>query len=269
MTRPWAAVSGSRIGSAHLRSGRASQDAHLSWVEPEIAGVAVADGHGHFRHFRSGTGAAVAVDLARRLLIEQLPRWPDRDSAAAGLNEELGPELISAWSRAVLSDAEEHRFTLAEEQALAERSAAGTLAAYGSTIIAMAATDTLLVVLQIGDGDAIAVRENGEVFRALPPDERLDGVWTTSLCQPDALASFRSAAFDLAADQIALAYACTDGFGTPRVDSQGWWQQVGEELLVHTRQHGLGWVEGKLDAWLEEPAQYGGDDTTLAILSRR
>ena len=65
-----------------------------------------------------------------------------------------------------------------------------------------------------------------------------------------------------------LAFQCTDGFGSSRVDATGWWQQTGEELVRFGREHGLGWVAEQLPGWLVEPAQVGGDDTTLAILSR-
>ena len=139
---------------------------------------------------------------------------------------------------------------------------------YGTTLVVQAVVRGLLVGLQIGDGDAVAVRITGEAFRPLAEDDRLDGVMTASLCQTNALDSLRTAAYDAGDENVVLAFACTDGFGSSRVDRDGWWRQTGEELVTFSRRYGLAWIEDQLPGWLEEPALVGGDDVSLAVLAR-
>ena len=62
----WQVITGSARGAAHRVSGLPNQDAVASQDGPGAVVVAVADGHGHIRHFRSADGAALAVDVACR-----------------------------------------------------------------------------------------------------------------------------------------------------------------------------------------------------------
>ena len=132
-----------------------------------------------------------------------------------------------------------------------------------TTVLAAAANDSVVVLAKLGDGDVVVVSDTGEVWQPLPEDELLDGVRTTSLCQPDPLESLRVVA--LPAEQVRLAYLCTDGFGKPQMDDQ-WWRQVGSELVQRAAEHGTDWLTERLPGWLEEPAEVGGDDTTMAVL---
>src|SRR5690348_9685497 len=63
-TSRWQAVTATERGAAHRAAGLPNQDA----VEVRSFGdgmvAAVADGHGHSRHFRSARGARLAVSLA-------------------------------------------------------------------------------------------------------------------------------------------------------------------------------------------------------------
>src|SRR5207248_3596518 len=59
----WQVITGSARGAAHRASGLPNQDAVSSQDGPGGVVVAIADGHGHRRHFRSADGAALAVDV--------------------------------------------------------------------------------------------------------------------------------------------------------------------------------------------------------------
>jgi len=63
----WQVITGSARGAAHRASGLPNQDAVASQDGPGGVVVAIADGHGHVRHFRSAHGAALAVDVACRV----------------------------------------------------------------------------------------------------------------------------------------------------------------------------------------------------------
>lgn len=266
MSRRWTALSGTHIGSVHVRDGLPLQDAHTVLVTDGTAVVAVADGHGHRLHFRSDVGSALAVRISAELLTAALPHLTD-PATAPGVLREVGTQLISRWTGAVHDHVAQQPFA-GDDLLLVDPTDPGQRTRpYGSTVLAMVATDALLGVVQIGDGDAVVVTSAGTALRPVPEDPDLDGSRTTSLCQPDPGASLRVGALDVRAEDLVLGYLCTDGFSTSRVDADGWWRQTGEELVGFARQHGFAWIEERLPGWLEEPAAIGGDDTTLALVA--
>lgn len=277
MTMRWTTLSGSTIGSVHVRDRLPLQDAVLTWTDQESgnAVVAVADGHGHKLHFRSDTGAALAVVSAVEEVRRALPELAslggtDASSegghdAADGIVRRIAAGLVDTWTAKVRHHLEAHPYSADDDQLGAS---ADPLRAYGTTVLAAAATADLLVFLQIGDGDSVLVSARGEASRPLPDDPDLDGLHTTSLCQARPLDALRVAVVDVHVEDVALVYLCTDGFGRSRVDADGWWRQTGEQLLEFCRARGLNWVRDQLPEWLAEPAEIGGDDTTMALLVR-
>lgn len=270
MSRRWTALSGARIGSVHVRDGLPLQDAHAVHVDDDAAVISVADGHGHRLHFRSDVGSSLAVAISVELLTDALPRL---GAAGVGVDDaalllrEVGAALVTRWTAAVHDHVARHPFAGDDLTRVDPADPAQATRPYGSTVLAMVATASLVGVLQIGDGDAVVVTSTGHALRPVPEDPDLDGTRTTSLCQPDPGASLRVGVLDLRADDIALGYLVTDGFSTSRVDADGWWRQTGEELVGFARGHGFVWIEERLAGWLEEPARIGGDDTTLALLA--
>jgi len=259
MTSGWTIVSGTQIGSVHVRDGRPIQDAVRTWAGEGAAVVAVADGHGHHEHFRSDVGARVAVDAAVDALVAALPSFQDPATAQRAAGEAAG-RVVEAWTAGVLRHSADHPF-----EAGAPRD---PVRPYGTTLLAMAVAGDILAMFQIGDGDTVVVDSSGRASRPLPEDPELDGVSTASLCQPDPLRSLRAGAIDTRQGDVVLAFQCTDGFGSSRVDADGWWRQTGEELVRFGREQGYAWMDEQLPGWLEEPAQVGGDDTTLALIGR-
>ncbi len=261
----WTTLSASRIGSVHVRDGRPIQDAALTWTNGDNAVLAVADGHGHSAHFRSNTGAALAVVSAVEELRRLVPDLKDPEAAADQITV-AAAAIVGTWTAKVEHHIEANPFSPTEEKEY--DASRDPLRAYGTTLLAAAVAGDLMAFLQIGDGDSVVVTTRGEASRPLPEDPDLDGVRTSSLCQPDPLRSLRVAVLDTDVEEIVLAYLCTDGFGNSRVDAQGWWRQTGEQLVEFGRTRGLAWVREQLPEWLDEPAQVGGDDTTMAIVVR-
>jgi serine/threonine protein phosphatase PrpC len=266
MTSRWLAASASQIGSVHIRDGTPTQDAHRTWTRGADAVIAVADGHGHSDHFRSAVGAELAATLALDTLCTALPDLQKTDLAAAQLHEVVAPSLVRRWTAGVLQHADENPFSESEQRHLAGSTELDVIRPYGSTVIAMVGVGDVLGILQLGDGDAVVAYVDGEIERPLPEDPHLNGVRTTSLCQPDPLVSVRTRALDLGKRPVQLAFIATDGFGSPRVDQSGWWMQTAVELVDLSGQHGFEFVADKLPDWLDEPATYGGDDTTVALM---
>ncbi len=140
-------MTASAKGASHTASGAPNQDA----VATERAGpagvvAAVADGHGHSRHLRSGRGSRIAVrvgcqvaqELADRIESEGLLTGPDDAEQTAGqlqslVEEFCVPAVIERWQDAVLADVAADPFTEAEQ---AHRHAGDDpVIAYGSTLL--------------------------------------------------------------------------------------------------------------------------------------
>jgi serine/threonine protein phosphatase PrpC len=269
-------------GSAHLRSGLPNQDAVQCVViggkgpSPEVAVAAVSDGHGGARHFRSQLGSSLAVNVAANVLPGFLfARAPGtgRHSIEAGRVQAMQRTIVDSWLAAVLSDLENHPLTERELNQLQandspeSRKAVETtpVVAYGATLLVAAATEDLILLLQLGDGEILTVGSGGETTRPLPADGRLAGNQTTSLCQPDAWRQFRSAWFS-DPDLPALVLLSTDGYANSfRSDQDFLW--IGSDYLAMVQEQGIETLARELPGILNEASQQGsGDDITLAIL---
>jgi len=195
-------------GSSHQRSGLPNQDAVQCVVTPgpqgTVAVAVVSDGHGSARHFRSQIGSSLAVSTVAATLQTFLRESVSSNGQVPFVPEqvhELERKIVSGWLAAVHSDLENTPFSEAElAKVEKEEGAEGRAAvvsspelAYGATLLAAAATDNVLLYLQLGDGEILSVNAQGTTTRPLPPDDRLIANQTTSLCQPEAWKDFRSA----------------------------------------------------------------------------
>ncbi|HVZ83284.1 MAG TPA: PP2C family serine/threonine-protein phosphatase [Terracidiphilus sp.] len=263
-------------GSSHVRSGLPNQDAAQCVINgPGMAIVAVSDGHGGARHFRSQIGSSLAASTAVSVLEEFLPRHATADAAAALTSAEieaLERTLVETWLASVhsdlanqpLSEEELARFDDDDPEVRASVEQSPTLA-YGATLLIAAATENLLLYLQLGDGEILSVSADGETERPLPPDERLVGNQTTSLCQPEAWKEFRSAHV-VAPNLPSVVLLSTDGYSNSfRSDED--FLKIGRDYLEILREQGINTLAEELPQILQEATQQGsGDDITLAIL---
>lgn len=260
-------------GSSHLRSGQPNQDAVQSAAGPEVTVVAVSDGHGSARHFRSQVGSALAVSTALGVVQPFLARLA---ASAAPLVpaevEQLQRALVEAWTASVWNDLR-HQPLRDDELARLEMEGIETrlaveqqpTLAYGATLLVAAATRDLVLYLQLGDGEILSVGADGETVRPLDRDDRLVGNQTTSLCQPEAWREFRSA-WSAAPGLPALVLLSTDGYANSfRSDED--FLKIGGDYLEILREQGIASLADELPAILEEATRQGsGDDITLAIL---
>ena len=274
------AVAGASVrGASHLRSKAPNQDAvqwRLGPSPSDVLVVAVADGHGSAKSFRSHLGAGLAVAMATEMLWDGLAdipatRNPEKDVDSL---RELLPKLTERWAREVRAELQRRPFDATELQTLEERAGSAGLAelkrnpllAYGATLLAVLVTRAAIHYVQLGDGDILTVWCNGEVRRPLPADRQLIANETTSLCQPNAWRQFRVGSASLN-DVPRLILLSTDGYANSFA-SEDEFLQVGSDLLVMIERDGLEAVEGRLEGWLNETSEHGaGDDVTLAIVS--
>ena len=267
----WRTLQASVRGAAHRRAGLPNQDAvRIARANDGLSLiVALADGHGSAKSFRSDRGARLAVDAAHTVYStlftldtpSQQKRWAE---------ENLPRELVRHWQAAVDQALEEQPFTPAELETLDPPSRrqveANPYLAYGSTLLAVVVAPAFILYLQLGDGDILTVSASGEVERPLAKDERLIANETTSLCSAKAWNEVRVKFQALAGAPPALILAATDGYANSYRDEAGF-QQVARDLWEMIRDEGIEPVQSNLKHWLNEASQQGsGDDITVGII---
>ena len=275
----WQVLSASVIGAAHLAKGVPQQDA-VSVAPPAASSgpagplsVAVADGHGHHRHFRSRRGAEMAVRVAVDVATSRAPEvaaGDDLDQVANVGRTVLAPEILAAWQAAVTADLEASPVTDRELVAAgvsSEEADDDPVFSYGTTLMLALIAGRWVLCLQIGDGDILAIDSTGGTRTPMPVDPRLDGLRTTSLCQADALTSFRVAVVDQQNEPLCAVLLATDGYGNAQVDDP-WQPGVGEDIHRFLHEHGIDWVGSNLGEWVARCASSEGsaDDTTVALI---
>jgi len=260
----WQAVTASERGAAHRAAGLPNQDAVE--VRPLGGGMvaAVADGHGHSRHFRSARGARLAVSIACQATADLAARPGGLPTAPEDLRRHLVPDIVTRWRDGVHRDVAAEPFTGAED---AVRRRDDVTIPYGTTLLVAIGMGERLLLAQIGDGDIVCIRPDGSALLAVPGDPLLDGRHTTSLCSPRAGDSFRVAAVDLTGTAVLGALLATDGYGNAQV-AQVWESVVTAELAGPITTRPLSWMASQLQAQAGQCASVDGsaDDTTLALL---
>ena len=263
-TSRWQAVTATERGAAHRAAGLPNQDAVE--VRPLDGGMvaAVADGHGHARHFRSARGARLAVSIACQGAADLATRPGGLPALPDDLRHLLVPDIVTQWRDAVHRDVTAEPFTRAEESVRRGDDATNP---YGTTLLVAIGVGERLLLAQIGDGDIVCIRPDGTALLAVPGDPLLDGRHTTSLCSHGASDSFRVAAVDLAGTAVLAALLATDGYGNAQV-AQAWESVVSAELAGPIATRPLSWMASQLHAQAGQCASVDGsaDDTTLALL---
>jgi serine/threonine protein phosphatase PrpC len=272
--RDWTVLAASVRGAAHVRVGKPNQDA-VDWWKGEDGTVvlAVADGHGSEACFRSDRGARFAVEAAIGAcadLAGRLAPMAIRDGMARGhLGGELAREIVRRWQRRVEEDRAGEDGDGVEATNRRRPGPAGSTRAYGSTLIAALAVEAeLVLLLQCGDGDVLAVAADGTVYRPVPADERSFGNETASLCLPEAWTEFRFRLLD--ADELpTLLMLATDGYANSYAGDEAF-REVAHDLSRAVDADGAEVVAAALPRWLEETSAGGsGDDITAGLLARR
>ena len=278
----WRVFGATVRGASHIRTGMPNQDA-IQWTGDGGSGtamaLAVSDGHGSAKCFRSDTGAKFAVKVAINVLLNfhQRPGDPVRYSERKRLAEEnLPKEMVRSWRKEVDDHWNTHGFSEEELNSLLEKDGpkareaveSNKFLAYGATLLCVLVTQQYALYVQLGDGDILEVSEDQQVQYALPTDERLFANETTSLCGHDAWSNFRIGFQVFSGSPPSLILLSTDGYSNSFQDTTGF-LKVGSDLLDIIRTSGIQHVKDNLEDWLREASEDGsGDDVTLGMLYR-
>jgi hypothetical protein len=275
----WMALSASVRGASHERSGQDNQDA-VRIKNPtgtdDVLLLAIADGHGSTRSFRSDRGSAMAVECALRELGHFVRQLGDAPISQVRNHARVRwpSALLAAWKSAVRADLAIHPFTALDFAAFpepppivtqdGELSVNGYLA-YGATLLAVAITRHYILYSQLGDGDILVVHADGVVSRPLPRHHEFQSNQTVSLCSHHAKAEFQVQVHSNRGTAPALIMASTDGYANCFNDDEGFFK-VGADFLEYLRLEGTHFVGEKLEEWLRQSSHDGsGDDITVGL----
>jgi hypothetical protein len=99
----------------------------------------------------------------------------------------------------------------------------------------------------------------------MPSDPASVAGTTSSLARPDAARVARTALVDARA--VATVLLATDGYGNAFADPH-WQGEVGRDVRDQLLHDGPSAVRERLAGWVGDAAAVGGDDATLAIVTR-
>ena len=280
MSPTWLALSGSVQGSVHESMGKPNQDAVAVHQEGGNLFLAIADGHGATRSFRSQRGSALAVECAMRALRNLLWRiGPDAPLSTLRhqVQDKVSHEIVAAWHRAVRADIARDPFSPLDFAAFPEKVPVikpgeelpyAAYLAYGATMLYVAITPRFIAYAQLGDGDILLVDPEGEVSRPWPRHHEYYSNSTVSLCSHYAARDFYTRVVPRRCGYPALILVATDGYSNCFEDDTGFFT-VGRDFLSYLREAGVALVQEKLEHWLHESSRDGsGDDITLALAAR-
>jgi serine/threonine protein phosphatase PrpC len=267
----WRVLTATERGAAHHAMGLPNQDAVKALENgPRSAVVAVADGHGHHRHFRSARGSQLAVAAACQAVPELTATLAGLTGVEAAeivrrIHQVLVPAVTVRWREAVGEDLAAEPITPEEEPSRSPGD--DPVIAYGTTLLVAAVWGEWLLLAQIGDGDILGITPDGGALLPVPGDPLLDGRHTTSLCSPGAEHSFRAAAVSTALTPLLGVLLATDGYANAQA-ADGWEDEVGADLAGVISTHPPEWLASQLPVWAGRCASLdgSGDDTTIALL---
>lgn len=279
----WTALSASVRGALHERNGQVNQDS-VALKNPVVAAdalyLAVADGHGSARSFRSALGSALATECALQVL-SQFVRWLGPDAPLSRVRHQAKTAwpraLINSWKSAVRANITQTPFSFLDFAAFPEPPPVikpdeelphSAYLAYGATLLALAVTRHYIIYSQLGDGDILTVYADGHVARPLPRAHQYYANETISLCTSRAAKEFQVRVVPIRAGAPAMIMLSTDGYANCFGDDFGF-HKVGGDMLTYLRQHGVGFVRDNLQSWLNESSRDGsGDDITVGLATR-
>ena len=282
MSLIWTALSATVQGHFHERNGLKNQDA-VRLKNPGGAAeplfVAVADGHGNTRSFRSDRGSALAAECAVRVLRPLIRK--NRTTPLSSIRRQAKTRwmraLLEAWRAAVREDLVVNPFTPFDFAAFpetppvikpGEEMPVSAYLAYGATLIVVAITRRYILYLQLGDGDILAVGANGQVSRPLKRHHQFYANETASLCTHHAIHEFQVRVEPIRAGVPAMIMLSTDGYANCFGNDEGFFK-VGADIFAYLSEHGADFIGGNLEGWLRESSRDGsGDDITVGLAVR-
>ena len=271
----WTAIGGIVPGAIHIRQDKPCQDAMHIRQGKNYAIACVADGHGSASCPHSDDGSKAAVKVAAELLSSMLKQGSDAAAFSAQREIWLPRQIEAKWKEAVkvihgengrqggscstVKEPDSHESTDKTPFPYIQ---------YGTTLLAIAATETFIFALQIGDGDMLMIDKSGTARPLLPTEEKV-GEDTESLCLTDAWKYVRTQVIPWnPSDGAPLFLLSTDGYANSFANSGGF-AKAGADFLQLWQNEGTDYISENLPDWLRISSDKGsGDDIALVLIAR-
>jgi hypothetical protein len=213
--KTWGCFNVSRKGYSHIKSKVECQDASASYLGNGKGYVAVADGHGAARYFRSSLGSKFAIEA-----FQNICKALNKRKGHLTIDEDsIKRAFISQWDRLVEKHFSHHHFSEKELGRLTEgkdrqRVTECFYYAYGTNFHGFAFGDGYCFALSIGDGGLAIIKNDGTFENPFEEfDDENVANYTCSLCDEESATYLHFKTFDMQSiDVVALA---TDGTMNP------------------------------------------------------
>jgi len=226
--------------------------------------LAVADGHGSAAHPRSHIGAEQAIRAflqGAAAFHASIKTGEPPSKVKARAEEDLPRNLVRAWQQRVTAHVEENPDD-------GQDRGAALAVLYGTTLIGVLITGTLVVGWQLGDGDLCFIEADGEITTPLRRDVDSLGDETDSLCSGNAQLLMRTCwRRGDGTGQPVLVAVSTDGLSKSFVSFDSF-KEFLSGLHGRLRTDGTAKVQEEIPGWLQKASSFSGDDATLVIAWR-
>ena len=301
----WTVFGESARGRSHVRKGLPNQDSLEYSANDGVVVLAIADGHGSAKCFRSDRGSRFAVEVAQDALRELAAqpgalREPLSEISALLADGQIARSIYARWNDKVKADLTRDPLASVGEaplQAPPPAACAGeaspdmaatsattavvpprgapsaflpneTREPYGATLLAALLTDTFGLFLQLGDGDMLALTGDGIVERIVEHDPAHIANETKSLCGGNPLADFRTSFQVWAGRPPRLIMLSTDGYSNAFREPHGFEQVAGDMGRILAEPEGELSLRRHLRGWLQGASGFSGDDVTAGLVWR-
>ena len=228
--------------------------------------IAVADGHGSKKCFRSDIGSKFAVEV----LIKNFRHYFSRKifdnllTGFSGTKEIMAKTIHRQWLEKVKIHLNSNPFT-PEEELIDAKVLKNQVISYGTTLLGALITKDYIIYLQLGDGDILVLNDN-VVTRPIPKDENLIANETYSLCDPRAESYFKFCYQPIIGQFPDLILLSTDGYSNSFPNDQEF-QKTALDYHNLYKEEGLDFIRKNISGWLKDTTINGsGDDLTTILV---
>jgi serine/threonine protein phosphatase PrpC len=245
-----------------------NQDARKYFIskDKEQVIIAVADGHGSKKCFRSDVGSKFAVDVLLKIFKKHLHRktFDNLQTGFSNMSQDLANIIHRQWLEKVQKHLERKPFT-PEEELVDPKVLKNKIISYGTTLLGALITSNYIIYLQLGDGDILVVYDN-TVNRPITKDENMIANETYSLCDSEAFAFFKFYYQPIIGQLPDLIMLSTDGYSNSFLDENGF-QKTAMDYNNIYKKDGMDIIRKNITQWLTETTVNGsGDDITTILV---
>ena len=244
-----------------------NQDAKKYFIpkDKEYVVVAIADGHGSKKCFRSNVGSEFAVEVLINNFRQHFSSntFDNLQAGFSGTKDNLAKTIHRQWIEKVSNHLANNPFS-PEEELIDVKVFNNQVISYGTTLLGALITKNYIIYLQLGDGDILVVNDN-EVTRPIPKDENLIANETYSLCDKEADSLFRFYYQPVIGQLPDLILLSTDGYSNS-FPNDNEFQKTALDYNNLYKEEGMSFIRKNISVWLKDTTVHGSGDDLTAIL---